>query len=218
MEYKNADGTTTKAVEHRAGWDATFLRSEVSVFNGARGRRQPRARRAPSCRHCPPWRSWSGTPKRAVGGNNPAEIDGQVHSCEVRARYRAPSGRLRRATTPHPYAVIFNVTERADRTTRAIQPQGLFDSQNFATAVYQAELTHPAVRNLDTKLSVEGAAHPRSKATRRSTSTPPVRRSKPDQRATGKDRLQRPRGSADRGAFHTGPETTAHCRTGPCRA
>ena len=24
MEYKNADGTTTKAVEHRAGWDATF--------------------------------------------------------------------------------------------------------------------------------------------------------------------------------------------------
>lgn len=24
IEYKNADGTTTKAVEHRAGWDATF--------------------------------------------------------------------------------------------------------------------------------------------------------------------------------------------------
>ena len=24
MEYKNADGSTTKAVEHRAGWDATF--------------------------------------------------------------------------------------------------------------------------------------------------------------------------------------------------
>ena len=23
-KYKNADGTTTKAVEHRAGWDATF--------------------------------------------------------------------------------------------------------------------------------------------------------------------------------------------------
>ena len=24
MDYKNPDGTTTKAVEHRAGWDATF--------------------------------------------------------------------------------------------------------------------------------------------------------------------------------------------------
>jgi conjugative relaxase-like TrwC/TraI family protein len=24
QEYANADGTTTKAVEHRAGWDATF--------------------------------------------------------------------------------------------------------------------------------------------------------------------------------------------------
>src|SRR5579875_3630705 len=24
MEYKYADGTTTKTVEHRAGWDATF--------------------------------------------------------------------------------------------------------------------------------------------------------------------------------------------------
>ena len=42
--------------------------------------------------------------------------------------------------------MIFNVTERADGTTRAIQPQGLFDSQNFATAVYQAELTQRLTR------------------------------------------------------------------------
>ncbi len=41
----------------------------------------------------------------------------------------------------HTHAFIFNVTERPDGSTRAIQPQGLFDSQNFATAVYQSELT-----------------------------------------------------------------------------
>jgi len=34
------------------------------------------------------------------------------------------------------------VTERANGSTRAIQPQSYFDSQNFATAVYQSALTY----------------------------------------------------------------------------
>src|SRR5208337_754039 len=41
----------------------------------------------------------------------------------------------------HTHAVIFNVTERADGTTRALQERGFFESQQFATAVYQSELT-----------------------------------------------------------------------------
>src|SRR3984893_1134700 len=42
----------------------------------------------------------------------------------------------------HTHAVIFNVTERNNGQARAIQPQSLFASQQFATAIYQSELTY----------------------------------------------------------------------------
>ena len=42
----------------------------------------------------------------------------------------------------HTHAVIFNMTERSDGSTRALQERGFFDSQQFATAIYQAELTY----------------------------------------------------------------------------
>ena len=42
----------------------------------------------------------------------------------------------------HTHAVIFNVTERDNGQPRAIQPHSLFASQQFATAVYQSELTY----------------------------------------------------------------------------
>jgi AAA domain/TrwC relaxase len=38
--------------------------------------------------------------------------------------------------------VVFNVTERDNGQPRAIQPQSLFASQQFATAIYQSELTY----------------------------------------------------------------------------
>ncbi len=40
----------------------------------------------------------------------------------------------------HTHAVIFNVTERANGETRALQERGLFQSQQFATGVYRTEL------------------------------------------------------------------------------
>ena len=42
----------------------------------------------------------------------------------------------------HTHAVIFNMTERENGQYRAVQPQSLFASQQFATAVYQSELTY----------------------------------------------------------------------------
>jgi flagellar biosynthesis GTPase FlhF len=42
----------------------------------------------------------------------------------------------------HTHAVIFNMTERANGEMRAIQPRSLFASQQFATAIYQSELTY----------------------------------------------------------------------------
>ncbi len=49
------------------------------------------------------------------------------------------------ATSPHNCThtrVVFNVTERDTGQPRAIQPQSLFASQQFATAIYQSELTY----------------------------------------------------------------------------
>ncbi|PYX43992.1 MAG: conjugal transfer protein, partial [Acidobacteria bacterium] len=42
----------------------------------------------------------------------------------------------------HTHAVIFNITERENGGPRAIQPHSLFQSQQFATAIYQSELTY----------------------------------------------------------------------------
>jgi len=41
----------------------------------------------------------------------------------------------------HTHAVIFNVTERNNGQTRALQPQELFGSQRYATSVYRSELS-----------------------------------------------------------------------------
>ncbi len=40
----------------------------------------------------------------------------------------------------HTHAVIFNVTERDNGQTRALQPQELFASQRVATSLYRSEL------------------------------------------------------------------------------
>ena len=51
----------------------------------------------------------------------------------------------------HTHAVVFNLTQMDDGSTRALQPRALFDSQQFATAVYQSELTY-RLRNLGYEL------------------------------------------------------------------
>jgi conjugative relaxase-like TrwC/TraI family protein len=40
----------------------------------------------------------------------------------------------------HTHVVIFNVTERENGDTRALQPRELYKTQAYATAVYRAEL------------------------------------------------------------------------------
>jgi hypothetical protein len=76
-----------------------------------------------------------------IGGNHPAETTGKFVAAKFEhdtarpvAGYAAPQ--------LHTHAVIFNVTERADGTTRALQERGFFESQQFATAVYQSELMY----------------------------------------------------------------------------
>lgn len=81
-----------------------------------------------------------------LGGNNPAETTGKF----VAAKFEHDTARPvdgYAAPQLHTHVVIFNVTEREDGSTRALQPQSLFETQNYATAVYQSALTYQ-LRNL----------------------------------------------------------------------
>ena len=54
------------------------------------------------------------------------------------------------------------MTERADGSSRAVQPQSFFDSQNYATAVYQSALTYQ-LRNLGYEIEAGKSGAPEIK-------------------------------------------------------
>ena len=140
MEYKNPDGTTTKAVEHRAGWDATFS-APKSVSLTALVGGDERVRDAHGIAVSTALSELERYTQARIGGNNPAETTGKFIAAKFEHDTARPVDGYA-APQLHTHAVIFNVTERDDGTTRAIQPQGLFETQNFATAVYQSSLTY----------------------------------------------------------------------------
>jgi ATP-dependent exoDNAse (exonuclease V) alpha subunit len=74
-----------------------------------------------------------------IGGNTPAETTGAW----VAARFKHDSSRPvdgYSAPQLHTHTVIFNIAETADGNTRALQPQELYKTQQYATAVYRSEL------------------------------------------------------------------------------
>ena len=138
-EYTNADGETVKPVEHRAGWDATFSAPKSVSLTALVGgdERVTEAHRAAVTTALDELERYT---HARLGGNNPAEQTGNF----VAAKFEHDTARpVNGYAAPqlHTHAVIFNVTEREDGSTRALQPQALFDSQNYATAVYQSALT-----------------------------------------------------------------------------
>jgi conjugative relaxase-like TrwC/TraI family protein len=144
MEYKNADGTTTKSVEHRAGWDATFSAPKSISLTALVGG-DDRVREAHRAAVTTALEELERYTQARIGSNHPAENTGKFIAAKFEHDTARPVDGYA-APQLHTHAVIFNVTERADGTTRAVQPQGLFDTQNFATAVYQSELTYRLTR------------------------------------------------------------------------
>ncbi|MGB8479072.1 MAG: MobF family relaxase [Acidobacteriaceae bacterium] len=143
--YQNAEGKTVTSVEHRAGWDATFS-APKSVSLTALVGGDDRVREA----HCGAVNAALNELERhtqaRIGGNHPAETTCQF----VAAKFEHDTARPvdgYAAPQLHTHVVVFNMTEREDGSFRALQPQGLFDSQQFATAVYQSELMY-RLRNL----------------------------------------------------------------------
>ena len=171
-EYQDAEGKTIKTMEHRAGWDATFSAPKsVSLTALVGGDDRVREAHRESVRVA--LDQLEHYTQARIGGNHPPETTGKFIAAKFEHDTARPvDGYV--APQLHTHAVVFNVTERDNGQPRAIQPQSLFASQQFATAIYQSELTYKLratwIRNYDRA----GAVPRRSRATRRNTSTHPV--------------------------------------------
>lgn len=140
QEYVNADGTKTKAVEHRAGWDATFSAPKsVSLTALVGGDEQ--VRQAHNAAVTTTLTELERCTEARIGGNNQAETTGKFIAAKFEHDTARPVDGYA-APQLHTHVIIFNVTERANGSTRAIQPQSYFDYQNLATALYQSALTY----------------------------------------------------------------------------
>ena len=139
-EYTDGDGKTTKTMEHRAGWDGTFSAPKsVSLTALVGGDDRVREAHRGSVRTA--LESLEYYTMARIGGNHPAEPTAKF----VAAKFEHDTARPvdgYAAPQLHTHAVIFNITERENGQYRALQPHSLFASQQFATAIYQSELTY----------------------------------------------------------------------------
>jgi len=139
-EYKDENGKAIKTMEHRAGWDATFSAPKsVSLTALVGGDQRIREAHRESVRVA--LDELERYTQARNGGNHPAETTGKFAVAKFEHDTARPVNGYA-APQLHTHAVVFNVTERANGETRALQERGLFQSQQFATAIYQAELTY----------------------------------------------------------------------------
>jgi conjugative relaxase-like TrwC/TraI family protein len=139
-EYQDTDGKTIKTMEHRAGWDATFSAPKSVSLTALVGGDQ-RVREAHRQSVSVALDQLEHYTQARIGGNHPPETTGRFIVAKFEHDTARPvDGYV--APQLHTHAVVFNVTERDNGQSRAIQPQSLFASQQFATAIYQSELTY----------------------------------------------------------------------------
>ena len=139
-EYQDTEGKTIKTMEHRAGWDATFSAPKsVSLTALVGGDERVREAHRESVRVA--LDQLEHYTQARIGGNHPPETTGKFIAAKFEHDTARPvDGYV--APQLHTHAVVFNVTERDSGQPRAVQPQSLFASQQFATAIYQSELTY----------------------------------------------------------------------------
>jgi conjugative relaxase-like TrwC/TraI family protein len=139
-EYQDAEGKTIKTMEHRAGWDGTFSAPKsVSLTALVGGDDRVREAHRESVRVA--LDQLEHYTQARIGGNHPPETTGKFIAAKFEHDTARPvDGYV--APQLHTHAVVFNLTERDNGQPRAIQPQSLFASQQFATAIYQSELTY----------------------------------------------------------------------------
>jgi conjugative relaxase-like TrwC/TraI family protein len=139
-EYKTEDGRTVAPVEHRAGWDATFSAPKsvsLTALVGGDDRVREAHREAVNMALTELERYT----QARIGGNHTAETTGRFVAATFEHDTARPVDGYA-APQLHTHAVVFNMTERENGILRALQPKSLFESQQFATAVYQSHLTN----------------------------------------------------------------------------
>src|SRR6266481_1059632 len=138
--YEGKFGREVTSAEHRAGWDATFSAPKsVSLTALVGGDDRVREAHRESVRIA--LDQVEDYTQARIGGNHPPETTGKFIVAKFEHDTARPvDGYV--APQLHTHAVVFNVTERDNGQARAIQPQSLFASQQFATAIYQSELTY----------------------------------------------------------------------------
>jgi conjugative relaxase-like TrwC/TraI family protein len=153
MEYVNERGEKVRTMEHRAGWDATISAPKsVSLTALVGGDEQVRAAHQESVNIA--LDEMQNYVQARIGGNHPAETTGKW----IAAKFEHDSSRpVEGYAAPqlHTHVVFFNVTERENGDTRALQPQELYRSQQYATAVYRSEL---ALRLKELGYEIEASA------------------------------------------------------------
>jgi conjugative relaxase-like TrwC/TraI family protein len=139
-EYQNEEGKTVAPVEHRAGWDATFSAPKsVSLTALVGGDEQVREAHQQAVNVA--LNELERYTQARIGGNRPAEMTGQF----IAAKFQHDTARpVEGYAAPqlHTHAVIFNMTERENGQMRALQERSFFESQSYATAIYQSHLTY----------------------------------------------------------------------------
>ena len=138
FEYQNENGETVKTMEHRAGWDATFS-APKSVSLTALVGGDERVREAHRQSVGIALDELERYVQARMGGNHPAETTGKWAAAKFEHDSARPVDGYA-APQLHTHVVFFNLTETENGKTHAIQPQELYKSQKFATAIYQAEL------------------------------------------------------------------------------
>jgi conjugative relaxase-like TrwC/TraI family protein len=137
-EYTNEHGERIRTMEHRAGWDATFSAPKtVSLTALVGGDHRVREAHESSVRTS--LNELENYVQARIGGNHPAQTTGKW----IAATFEHDSARPvdgYAAPQLHTHVVFFNLTETANGERRALQPKELYRTQQYATAVYRAEL------------------------------------------------------------------------------
>jgi len=159
-EYQDANGKNIKTMEHRAGWDATFSAPKsISLTALVGGDERVRDAHRESVRVA--LDQLERYTQARIGGNHLAETTSKFIAAKFEHDTARPvDGYV--APQLHTHAVVFNMTERENGQPRAVQPQSLFASQQFATAIYQSELTY-RIRQLGYEITTGRSGAPEIK-------------------------------------------------------
>ncbi|MGB7846471.1 MAG: MobF family relaxase, partial [Candidatus Acidiferrum sp.] len=139
-EYTNRRGKVVSAMEHRAGWDATFS-APKSVSLTALVGGDHRVREAHQESVSVALDELEQYVQARIGGFLPAETTGKW----ITAKFEHDSARpVNGYAAPqlHTHVVFFNLTETEDGKAHSLQPRELYKTQQYATAVYRSELAH----------------------------------------------------------------------------